>query len=461
MREHPIPQDVTAYRFHIVGNMTIKQFAEVGAGCVLAFLVNTTNLPVFLKWPLIGLCVGLGAMVAFVPIEERPLDHWVITFFKVLYKPTQFFWKREPKIPEPFTYKNTQNTATAVAELDLTPVRRERIKEYIGSLDNPLDLNPEELQEQQRIQEIMATFQTVRAVEIESVKVPQKPDLAVRVRDLREQTEEIALPDGSRALSSQASYTDVMDTIPAELTGAALPPTPEMIPSPTTMGVTSLTTPAHSVSSPATPTETVHTLGALPQVNADVTFNRKPQVPEDEDFLITLPTVETTTTPVVPKGSAPTEAPSPVYVPEVGKIKVERHEVPLTSAVNPAAPAPQTSFAYSTTAASPTAVAPAQMALVNPTLPFPSRPTEPNKLVGMVLRPNNTVVDNAIIEIQTTDGRVARAIKTNALGQFFVTTPLENNIYTLVVEKAGVQFPPLQIELNGSVVDPLEIRSLN
>lgn len=488
MREHPIPQDVTAYRFHIVGNMTIKQFAEVGAGCVLAFLVNTTNLPVFIKWPLIGLCVGLGAMIAFVPIEERPLDHWVITFFKVLYKPTQFFWKREVRIPDPFLYKNDQNTATTVAELDWSPVRRERIKEYIGSLENPLNLDPEEFQEQQRIQQIMSTFQTVTTRQVESVKMPQKPDLAVRVRDLREQNDDVELPDGSHVLSSQLTYTEtypeVVDALDAAAPLAQLPladtvttttpvvpsvapPEPQLVgQTPGMAGINTSSLPSISLE-PTPAADATATLTNLPRLNTDIQFNQNKRISDDadglsaEDVLLTLPQLpDQPESATQAKGAAPIDQPTAISVPDVGTIRVERNEVPVASAVNPSA-TPQTSFEYSTVAMTPTATAATQLAQVNPTLPFPSRPTEPNKLVGMVLRPNNSVVDNAIIEIQTSDGRVARAVKTNALGQFFVTTPLQDNLYTLLVDKDGLEFPPLQIELNGSVVDPLEIRSLN
>ena len=45
MREHQVPQDITGYNFHIIGEMTIKQFAEVAVGVVIAVIIYTTNLP--------------------------------------------------------------------------------------------------------------------------------------------------------------------------------------------------------------------------------------------------------------------------------------------------------------------------------------------------------------------------------------------------------------------------------
>ena len=69
MIEHPVPQNITAYQFHLIGNMTIKQFLILLVGAGLAFLFYTTNLPGIIKWPLILIFFGGGAMAAFVPMK--------------------------------------------------------------------------------------------------------------------------------------------------------------------------------------------------------------------------------------------------------------------------------------------------------------------------------------------------------------------------------------------------------
>ncbi|NCN51023.1 MAG: carboxypeptidase regulatory-like domain-containing protein, partial [Candidatus Pacebacteria bacterium] len=73
----------------------------------------------------------------------------------------------------------------------------------------------------------------------------------------------------------------------------------------------------------------------------------------------------------------------------------------------------------------------------------------------------NELIVNAIIEILQQDGTVARAVKTNALGQFFVTTPLANGNYTITVDKDGFSFEPMSIQLTGDLVQPIEVRSLS
>ena len=75
----------------------------------------------------------------------------------------------------------------------------------------------------------------------------------------------------------------------------------------------------------------------------------------------------------------------------------------------------------------------------NANLPFPSKPTLPNKLVGMVLTPDNNLITDAIVEVQTIDGNIVRAVKSNALGQFTITTPLKDGEYIISVEKMTIR----------------------
>jgi hypothetical protein len=55
MIQHSIPQDITGYKFHLIGNMTLKQFGELAAGSIIAFIVYKSNLVDIVKWPLLFL----------------------------------------------------------------------------------------------------------------------------------------------------------------------------------------------------------------------------------------------------------------------------------------------------------------------------------------------------------------------------------------------------------------------
>lgn len=94
MIEHPIPQNVTSYQFHLVGDMTLKQFLELMAGVAAGWLIWSLNLPAIIRWPLVISAVVLGFGLAFMPLEDRPLDQWLIAFFRAIYRPTIFVWKK-------------------------------------------------------------------------------------------------------------------------------------------------------------------------------------------------------------------------------------------------------------------------------------------------------------------------------------------------------------------------------
>jgi len=352
MREHPIPQDVTGYQFHLIGEMTIKQFAEVLAGVLLAFIFYKTNLPIFLKYPLVLLFGGGGFLIAFVPYEERPLDVWLITFIKSLYKPTKFYWKKDNKIPDAFTYKQTSDIETVETEIDLSPLRKQKIHEFISSLNTKQKgLDDWDLAQQEQVGRILNNFDQVVVpdtinLEIQEKTQIKKPDLKVRVRKL------------------QNSQTQIK---------------PQQV------------------------------IFEKPQPQAQLPV--QPQQVQQQNY------------------QSQTQTP-----------QEELHQTP--SLTQP-----------------PTAQPLTEQAISKADLPFPNKPAQPNKIVGMVVDEHNSLIGGAIIEIKTETGQVLRAVKSNSLGQFFVSTALDNGKYLLETEKQGLKFPIYHLELTGKVLDPLEIRA--
>lgn len=388
MQEHPIPQDITNYRFHIIGSMTLKQFGEVLLGVIIAFVIFQTNLIDFIKWPLILSSVGIGFAMAFVPIEERPLDHWIFTFFSVLYKPTKFFWKREPHIPDLFTFKPREDTKNQEPVLDLTPAKRERIKEYLGAVPQKKsvssDFNSDELL---RMQSILNSFTDVSVAQTTVTKMQpkkEKPRMDVRVRKMRKpvDTEDIIFENTN-------TYLDIDQT--------------------------------NSLNQ-STPTA-------------------KSRLSKNKSML------------------SPDQVAQDIQVPKEELIKnSNQQESKEQSFKTPLQDTSHRSFLKSESNTHEDVIAQSNVSY-NSDLPFPIKPTEPNKVVGMVLSPNNEIITNAIIEIQTPDGAIARAVKTNALGQFFITTPLKPGDYNIIIEKKGFQFTPQHLKIDGSIVPPMEIRS--
>lgn len=94
IQQHPLPQDISSYRFRLIGDMTIKQFGMLAGGIVLAIIAYSLPLPFFFKYPLSFVFLALGAGSAFLPIQGRPLDQWIIAFIRSIYAPTQYVWKQ-------------------------------------------------------------------------------------------------------------------------------------------------------------------------------------------------------------------------------------------------------------------------------------------------------------------------------------------------------------------------------
>ncbi len=120
MEAHPIPQNVTAFQFHLVGDMTLKQFLYLLVGVGIAYLVFVLfsgSLPL-VAWPISFISSILGVAFAFIPISDRPLDYWLGSFLKAVYSPTKKIWSKNGKkySEEPqffnrlFAYYSTSST---------------------------------------------------------------------------------------------------------------------------------------------------------------------------------------------------------------------------------------------------------------------------------------------------------------------------------------------------------------
>lgn len=121
--QHPIPQQISAFQFRLVGDMTLKQFVQIAGGAVIALLIYASGLPAYIKWPLILFSFGMGAALAFLPLEDRPLGKWIVSFFKSIYSPTVFVWQKMTQPPNYFAPETqtappqTADTTTAVTQV--------------------------------------------------------------------------------------------------------------------------------------------------------------------------------------------------------------------------------------------------------------------------------------------------------------------------------------------------------
>ncbi|MBI4057970.1 PrgI family protein [Candidatus Microgenomates bacterium] len=125
---HAIPQDVTSYEFRLVGDMTLRQFFQIAGGALVALLFYASPLPGIVKWPVILLSGLLGAAFAFLPLEERPLAVWFISFIRAIYSPTKLVWKKGWK-QEAFA----PETEGVAPEVTVIPTQGKTTEEYLST----------------------------------------------------------------------------------------------------------------------------------------------------------------------------------------------------------------------------------------------------------------------------------------------------------------------------------------
>ncbi|HET7098630.1 MAG TPA: PrgI family protein [Patescibacteria group bacterium] len=127
MEQHPIPQNISSYQFRLVGDMTLKQFFQLAGGLLVALIFYSAPLLPIIKWPFVIVSAILGVALAFLPLEERPLERWIFAFFKAIYSPTMYFWQKNAVVPKLFQDEPVENPQGALSPQDLAA------KEYLST----------------------------------------------------------------------------------------------------------------------------------------------------------------------------------------------------------------------------------------------------------------------------------------------------------------------------------------
>lgn len=145
-RQHAVPQNIMDVEFKLIGDLTMRQFsylAVLGLGAYFSYLL----IPGLFKWPTVIFLALFALSLAFVPVQERGLDEWLVNFFRAINSPTQRIWKKEPQVPTAFMYDNLAVVQQEMITLAPTSSRR-KLEEYLkfktdDVKDDPLDI-PEE-----------------------------------------------------------------------------------------------------------------------------------------------------------------------------------------------------------------------------------------------------------------------------------------------------------------------------
>lgn len=108
--------------------MTLKQFFQLAGGAVVSLIFYSTPLHPLIKWPLVFFFVLAGVALAFLPFEDRPLEKWVIAFFRSVYSPTVFMWR---KSEHPIKYFKDEVLGQE-SPLPVSGAEAEKLKNYLA-----------------------------------------------------------------------------------------------------------------------------------------------------------------------------------------------------------------------------------------------------------------------------------------------------------------------------------------
>ena len=89
----------------------------------------------------------------------------------------------------------------------------------------------------------------------------------------------------------------------------------------------------------------------------------------------------------------------------------------------------------------------------------PQLTTVPNVVNGIIKNSDGLLLPDVVLVVKDSVGDSVRALKSNKIGQFAISTPLPDGVYTMELEKDSNEFDIVQINLEGKILLPIEIRA--
>jgi len=146
MEEHTVPQNITNFEFKLFGPFTIRQFIYVAAGGIVGAVFYFSPLPKGVSYILGAIFVFGGIGFASIPLQGRPLDKWIIAFFRSITRPTQRIWIKDNRIPYFLETSFLQASATpeiaqpsSRARLSKADLQTFLAKQNANTFNNPFD----------------------------------------------------------------------------------------------------------------------------------------------------------------------------------------------------------------------------------------------------------------------------------------------------------------------------------
>jgi len=102
MDRHAVPQNIMEVEFKLFGSLTVRQFAYLAAGFLIALVIYYTSLQVIFKYPLIFISCISGLFFSVGQINGQSSTVWVGNFIAAMFTSQERVWKKTAITPEIF-----------------------------------------------------------------------------------------------------------------------------------------------------------------------------------------------------------------------------------------------------------------------------------------------------------------------------------------------------------------------
>lgn len=418
MEQHPVPQNISGFQFKLIGDITLKQFSYLAGGVILAYIITKiTFVPGIFRYPLAIFTALLGVGLAFVPIEERPLDRWLGAFFKSVYLPTQYVWKKQNPIPEALMEMPVLQPAPITPPKKPTPEITPKTITPAKTVTVPVP------------KPVLQPVKQVVPVKVVPHPPPLKP---LKAAPPKEKADRWTLGAPPRPIS----------TPPQPAGGQQKPITGQKI--------------VFEEKKPVAPTpkpdeKKVEKLKSSYQ-ELEKRLNAQMQVMQEElqhgnvtkERFMELQKILSELLLEKDRMSA-----------ELIKLRKQLETKEEVTTVKPSTYKTMPQDTRTTVK-----IVPPSMAT---RVGMPQLTTYPNIITGIVKDSNGSLQPGIIITVKDKDDVPVRALKTNRLGQFAASTPLSNGVYIIEVEdpKKTFRFERIEVSLSNQVLPPLEISAIS
>ena len=412
MEQHPVPQNVTTFQFRLIGDMTIKQFGYLAGGAILAYISYILPLPFFFTWPLTVIFAFLGIGFAFIPIEERPMDIWVLSFLKSVYAPTQFVWHRvQPAAPASTSNPPAGGQAVAQINTSVAPAPQASVSQQATPTagTKPIAATLQGFYSQTPVVPKKTFFDSLFSW-VDTLFPSSTPHNVVAT-----QFSTPPIPVSASASTSNAAQANVANANAASPVPVYTPPAPLLVVE--AEKNPELDTLQKQISTLQTElTGKTNVEDRVLELQKEISEIKK-QKQEMEERIISMKNQ------TAPKEPIATTKPAGVVSPPTG---------PTVKIISPDA---------ATRAG------------------LPRLTTFANVVTGIIKDNQGGLLPGVLVTVRDKEGVPLRALKTNKIGQFAASTQLPNGVFFIEVEDPRERyiFDRAQITLNGSVMPAIEI----